>query len=209
MKPTCQLATVLLFTSLIVGCSHTHRTPELAQRPYTPEEASWAAAQYRWLPEWEQPQRAPIARELPAHLAEVQVPARQVSSTAARSEAVPAAVAQSTAVVPAMAIAPTAAKPAQAAYSPSLSLPKPIVDDQRRITPSSPPAYRTGYEIIDDGGTWQPVQTMQRHRVRKGESLAQIARKYYGDPKQWTRIQKANALANPNAIKPGLVLVIP
>ena len=45
--------------------------------------------------------------------------------------------------------------------------------------------------------------------VQKGDSLASIARKYYGDVRHWKRIAEANNIADPNHITPGQRLVIP
>lgn len=49
------------------------------------------------------------------------------------------------------------------------------------------------------------------HLVRRGESLSQLAQKYYGDAKKWSRIYDANRdnLASPNRLVPGALLVIP
>jgi LysM repeat protein len=47
------------------------------------------------------------------------------------------------------------------------------------------------------------------HIVASGETLAAIARLYYGDPLASSRIQEANGLSRPNLIHPGDVLIIP
>jgi len=49
------------------------------------------------------------------------------------------------------------------------------------------------------------------HYIQEDETLAAIARKYYGDPNAYTRIVEANkkALPNPNVIRPGVRIVIP
>lgn len=51
----------------------------------------------------------------------------------------------------------------------------------------------------------------KRHTVRSGESLASIARRYYGDAEQWPRIFQANKdrLPNENVVPVGTVLVVP
>lgn len=50
-----------------------------------------------------------------------------------------------------------------------------------------------------------------KHTVEKGESLSEIANKYYGDPMQYMRIFNANkdVLEDPNMIYPDQELVIP
>ena len=45
--------------------------------------------------------------------------------------------------------------------------------------------------------------------VQKGDTLAAISRKYYGDTRHWKRIAEANSIADPNKIHPGQRLVIP
>jgi nucleoid-associated protein YgaU len=49
------------------------------------------------------------------------------------------------------------------------------------------------------------------HVVERGESLSKIAKKYYGDAKQWRAIFEANRdkIANPDLIHPGQEFVIP
>jgi phage tail protein X len=47
------------------------------------------------------------------------------------------------------------------------------------------------------------------HRVRRGETLAKIARKYYGRTKAWTRIKRANRGLNEHNLKIGQRIFIP
>lgn len=49
------------------------------------------------------------------------------------------------------------------------------------------------------------------HKVQPGETLSKIAQKYYGNSQQWQKIYQANrgTLNNPNALRAGMVLVIP
>jgi len=53
------------------------------------------------------------------------------------------------------------------------------------------------------------VQTVE-HTIRSGDNLHLIAGYYYGDPRQWKIIWKANrkTLAGPNRLRPGRVLQI-
>ena len=50
-----------------------------------------------------------------------------------------------------------------------------------------------------------------KHTVKKGESLSEISKHYYGDPLKYREIFEANKdqLKDPNLIKPGQELVIP
>jgi LysM repeat protein len=47
------------------------------------------------------------------------------------------------------------------------------------------------------------------HIVKKGESLAMIADRYYGDPKKFDLIASYNFLTDPRAIKPGTEILVP
>lgn len=62
--------------------------------------------------------------------------------------------------------------------------------------PSNPTALPTG---------------ARQHTVQSGDTLASLARKYYGSPARWTDIQRANTgvLGGGTALKIGVVLVIP
>lgn len=48
-----------------------------------------------------------------------------------------------------------------------------------------------------------------RRVVQRGETLSRIAADVYADPAEWRRIADANRLANPRAIDPGQILMIP
>jgi len=49
----------------------------------------------------------------------------------------------------------------------------------------------------------------QSYTIQAGDTLGRIARQYYGDPMQWTRISEANNIKNPDLIYPGQVFFIP
>jgi nucleoid-associated protein YgaU len=49
----------------------------------------------------------------------------------------------------------------------------------------------------------------REYKVVKGDTLARIARKLYGDGKRWPDIATANNLADPGRIRPGQILLIP
>ena len=69
--------------------------------------------------------------------------------------------------------------------------------------------------------TWQPAQVQgaststtsasTTYTVQKGDTLWNIAKKYYGDGKQWRTILSANSskVKNPKSLRVGTVLVIP
>jgi nucleoid-associated protein YgaU len=49
------------------------------------------------------------------------------------------------------------------------------------------------------------------YTIAKGDSLSKIAKKFYGDAKQWRKIHEANKdiIKNPDLIFPGQVIKIP
>ena len=55
----------------------------------------------------------------------------------------------------------------------------------------------------------QVTYTKNKYIVQRGDSLASIAKKVYGDREAWVRIAKANNLASPDNIEIGMELVIP
>ncbi len=56
-----------------------------------------------------------------------------------------------------------------------------------------------------DGGGGKP----KKHTVKQGETLYDIAKKYYGDRDKWKKIAERNDLRGPRSIEPGDVLIIP
>ncbi|MBW2056569.1 MAG: LysM peptidoglycan-binding domain-containing protein [Deltaproteobacteria bacterium] len=54
-----------------------------------------------------------------------------------------------------------------------------------------------------------PCQAFVRHTIQKGESLAIVAKHYYGDPAKAFLLMKYNGINNPRRIKPGWTIVIP
>lgn len=47
------------------------------------------------------------------------------------------------------------------------------------------------------------------HQIKLGETLWQLAHAVYGDPGHWRKLALANDIANPRAVAPGTLLVIP
>ena len=82
--------------------------------------------------------------------------------------------------------------------------------------PHTSPAANESFTIVPEEqfprGTRSPtVLGLQQYTVVEGETLMQIARKFYGDELAWKRIYYLNAdvLTNPNRIQSGMTLVIP
>ena len=85
----------------------------------------------------------------------------------------------------------------EAVPGPGVSTPPPA------IVGTTPPPARTGDK--------EELSAVTLYRVQKGDTLARIAEKYYGDRTAWKRIYQANRnqLANPDALRVGQVLKIP
>ncbi|MCL1958026.1 MAG: LysM peptidoglycan-binding domain-containing protein, partial [Spirochaetes bacterium] len=49
----------------------------------------------------------------------------------------------------------------------------------------------------------------RNYTIQAGDTLGRIARQYYGDPMQWSRISEANNIQDPDLIYPGQVFFIP
>ena len=47
------------------------------------------------------------------------------------------------------------------------------------------------------------------HVVQQGETLAAIARRYYGRAADWRAIAEGNGIEDPRRLRPGIVLAIP
>ena len=56
-----------------------------------------------------------------------------------------------------------------------------------------------------------PETSIRRHRIRPGETLADIAEHYYGDRELWHEVYKHNVALIPsvNVLTPGVELAIP
>lgn len=64
--------------------------------------------------------------------------------------------------------------------------------------PPAPPAAAT-----------PPAAAQRRHTLRAGETLWELAQRYYGNGAYWTRIATANRITDPRHIAVGTVIVIP
>ncbi|QOJ13160.1 MAG: LysM peptidoglycan-binding domain-containing protein [Planctomycetia bacterium] len=117
------------------------------------------------------------------------------------------------------------------ATSPPPAEPYPPVDsDSMGLgTPSSSSRYSDAMEPTDDSsypptesGTLErapsrskpaakPAARARTHTVKRGETLAGISKRYYGDETKWKRIQSANKakVPDPKKLKVGTVLTIP
>lgn len=58
-------------------------------------------------------------------------------------------------------------------------------------------------------GGKKKVRKTRHYIVKKGDRIARIALRFYGDPNGWHRIAKASKLKHPHKLKPGRRLTIP
>ncbi len=86
---------------------------------------------------------------------------------------------------------------------------------QRVIEERSPaeiPLMPAWQEAEDTQQSSEPEPLMPRavtHIVQKGETLSSISKQYYGTVGRWRDIQKANGIADPRRMAPGVALRIP
>jgi nucleoid-associated protein YgaU len=57
----------------------------------------------------------------------------------------------------------------------------------------------------------EKIKTQKFHIVRKGQTLSEISRKYYGSANKWKKILHANrnVIKDANKLRPGTKLIIP
>ncbi len=67
------------------------------------------------------------------------------------------------------------------------------------------------FDDVQGGGSSTAPSAQRTYTVQKGDSLSKIAKREYGDAKQWKRIFEANKdrIKNPDVIQPGWVLTLP
>ena len=63
----------------------------------------------------------------------------------------------------------------------------------------------------EEKATFQAPARRSLHEIQSGETLGSIAKQFYGDSKQWTKIAAANKnlITNPNDLETGMTIVIP
>jgi len=95
--------------------------------------------------------------------------------------------------------------PQSAASSP------PVKESVIRYPPSEQAASPNALPDLTIYEKGEKIKTTKFHIVLRGESLAGIARQYYGSPDGWRKILKANqkTIKDPNKLAPGTKLIIP
>ncbi len=82
-------------------------------------------------------------------------------------------------------------------------------ETERSVVPPAEPSPIPGSSPLPVVSS--PVPPLQTHTIEKGDSLWDLAARYYGDGHRWKRIHEANreVLPSPNDLPVGAVLVIP
>ncbi|MBN1582674.1 MAG: N-acetylmuramoyl-L-alanine amidase [Anaerolineae bacterium] len=99
---------------------------------------------------------------------------------------------------------------------------KRYVDIARANNITNPAAIRVGQVLYIPDVSGQPVSstpvtvptttipaTGQRYTIKRGDTLAQIAVRFYGDAKRYVDIARVNNITDPRTIRVGQVLLIP
>ncbi len=83
------------------------------------------------------------------------------------------------------------------------------------ISPEASATNPSKLGIVSDDGqisaisSGQVTYTKNKYIIQKGESLANVAEKVYGDKNAWVRIAQANGITDPDHIEVGMELIIP
>lgn len=80
------------------------------------------------------------------------------------------------------------------------SVPEHIREVANRPAPTSPPAINTPVG---------PIENLKTHSVVSGESLYQIAEKYYGNGNMWKELAKFNGMDKSGAVRVGMKIKVP
>lgn len=67
---------------------------------------------------------------------------------------------------------------------------------------------RSGSDPLHSGETIR-IPALATHRLRRGETLAVLARRYLGSAGSWELLARLNRFGNPHSLKPGTEVVIP
>lgn len=219
----CLLFAVAIFLS-VTGCYSLlkiDQLPELSNRPLTRQEKMWGSLIRSSYPKWERPvttahqfesnhksfsNESAEAHAKEQHLKRSIVPPQETSSyeeNIAENKNINQAV-----------IGHRIRSNRSINQS---NLPDAILDiNPKRKFPTSP-STNEGYRIVSDGDSTDLSRTSSNihpnytYRVKKGETLYKIARKFYGDESAWKKIFNANKaiIKNPNNLNPGTYIKIP
>lgn len=83
------------------------------------------------------------------------------------------------------------------------------------ISPAPSGSEETQLGIVSEDGQISAISSSQvtykqnKYVLQRGESLATVAEKVYGDRNAWVRIAEANNITNPDYVEVGMELIIP
>ncbi len=198
MMPAVRRLAFVLFATMLVGCGSLQR-PQLAERPRKASENQWAELVQMWYPEWNSPVHPAPIRHTETTIVTVRVPEPQPD---ARHTTTPAP-----AATPAVEPPP----PAQLtpAGPPSDQIPGRL--PQLIRDPNEAPAARQTFHLVPVEGNGSDVATARFYRVRKGDTLSSIARKFYGTATASQAIFDANrdVLPSLDQVRAGIMLKLP
>jgi len=81
-------------------------------------------------------------------------------------------------------------------------VPVPIISERRPVTAAALDALRAAIQPL-------PPQQLVTYQVIEGDSLPDLAQRFYDDAALWRLLADYNALDDPNHLRPGQVLVLP
>lgn len=92
---------------------------------------------------------------------------------------------------------------------PSINYISPTPSETEQNTETSELGIVTENGQISAISSGQVTYKQNKYVIQRGESLATVAEKVYGDRNAWVRIAKANNITDPDHIEVGMELVIP
>ena len=155
--------------------------PQLAERPRNATENQWAQVVEEWYPEWDSPIHPAPTRDNGTAIATVRAPEPQTIEHHAAAP-VPVAIDKIPGRLP-----------------------------QLIRNPNEAPAARQTFHLVPVEESGSDVATARIYRVRKGDTLSAIARRFYGTATAAQTIFDANrdVLSNLNHVRSGMILKLP
>ncbi|MFM1550062.1 MAG: LysM peptidoglycan-binding domain-containing protein [Lentisphaeria bacterium] len=198
VMPVVRAVAFVLLLTIVMGCSSFQR-PQLAERPRNATENQWAQVVEEWYPEWDSPIHPAPTRDNGTTIATVRAPEPQPI--------------EHHAVTPVPVVTPAEPVATQEDLTPA----GPPIDKmpgrlpQLIRNPNEAPAARQTFHLVpaEEGGS--DVATARIYRVRKGDTLSAIARRFYGTSTAAQTIFDANrdVLSNLNHVRSGMILKLP
>lgn len=182
---------------VLVGCQTP--PPTYGQRDLSRTEYDWYQTMNEWYPNWQEPNRPVPPRGAPVRrMPTTDQPAVATPTPSPRASHAPPP-------VPApVHTQPTNPKQPTPVVQPVFDFP-----DQRNAAPAGSQPFR----VIPEGATPDSSNTgrPQWYSVQKGDTLASIAKRFYGQAEAWRNIYQANrqSLSAPDRLKIGMRLRLP